>query len=197
LWATIAVGFGLAEVLVGAWRVLARTIVEGQLDYYLVLPKSPLWHALMSGASTTGWGDLVFGVIVFSLWGDPTWQRCLLFAAAALACGCLLLGTGIVYNSLALFVGNAEALALQVENAVIHFGTYPGSIFGGGIRAILFTVIPAGFLNHMPVEVMRGGNLGFLALSWGAAVAWVASGQLLFALGLHRYESGNLIGPRL
>jgi ABC-2 type transport system permease protein len=197
LWAIIAVGFGLAEVLLGAWRNLARAIAEGQLDYYLVLPKSPLWHALMSRASTTGWGDLAFGLFVFTAWGGPTLPRTLLFAGAALASGCLFLGTGIVCNSLAFFVGQAEALALQVENAVIHFATYPGSIFGGGVRIILFTLIPAGFINHMPVEVMRGENVWFLGVAWAAALAWVLAGQLLFSLGLRRYESGNLIGPRM
>jgi len=197
LWAIVATGFGLAEVLFGAWRTLAGVIVEGQLDYYLVLPKSPLWHVLMSRAAPTGWGDLGFGLAVFALWGTPTAPRLVLFALGALTSGCLLLGSGIVFQSLAFYAGHAEVLAQQIENAVIHFSTYPGTVFGGSVRVILFTLIPAGFINHMPVELMRRANTGFLVVALLAAAAWLAAGQVLFSAGLRRYESGNLIGPRM
>ena len=197
LWAIITTGFGLAEATFGAWRMLAKYIAEGQLDYYLVLPKHPLWHALMSRASPTGWGDLIFGLIVFAIWGAPTWPRIGLFVLCALACGLLLLGISIAANSVAFFVGQADALARQVDNAMIHFSTYPGAIFDGAVRVILFTLVPAGFINNLPVTVMREGNLAFLAWTWAAAVAWLCFGQWLFQVGLRRYESGNLIGPRL
>lgn len=197
LWAIIATGFGLAEASFGAWRMLANYIAEGQLDYYLVLPKHPLWHALMSRASPTGWGDLLFGLSVFVLWGQPTLVRVGLFLCCALACGLLLLGISIACNSLAFFFGHADALARQVDNAMIHFSTYPGAIFDGAVRVLLFTLIPAGFVNNLPVLVMREANLGFLALAWAVAAGWVLLGQLIFRIGLRRYESGNLIGPRL
>jgi ABC-2 type transport system permease protein len=197
LWALIAVGFGLAEVLFGAWRHLARLIAEGQLDYFLVLPKSTLWHTLMSRTTATGWGDAAFGLLVFAIWGSPTLPRLLLFIPSALACGAILLGASIAYNSLAFFVGHAEALALQMENAMIHFSTYPGAIFDGLVRVLLFTVVPAGFVNHMPVNVLRDADTRFLAIAWAAAAAWVIGGQLLFTAGLRRYESGNLMGPRM
>ncbi|MDP2872098.1 MAG: ABC-2 family transporter protein [Bacillota bacterium] len=197
LWAIIAVGYGLAEVLFGAWRRLAALIADGQLDFYLVLPKSPLWHLLMSRSSPAGWGDLVFGVTVFAVWGQPTIARAGLFSLAAIAAGGLLLGVGIVFNALAFFLGHSIGLSSQVEMAMIHFSTYPGAIFGGFTRVLLFTLIPAGFINGMPVSVMREGHVAPLVIALAAAAAWIAAGQLLFALGLRRYESGNLMGPRL
>ncbi len=197
LWAVIAAGFGLSTVLFGAWRELSGLIANGQLDYYLVLPKSPLWHALMSRAAPTGWGDLVFGLVVFAIWGGPTWPRTIVYGLCCLAVGGVLLGFNIVAHSLAFYVGSAESLAHQVENAVIHFSTYPGAIFDGAVRVVLFTVIPAGFINSVPVTVMRHGNLAFLGLLWLVAVGWIAAGQLAFRAGLRRYESGNLLGPRL
>lgn len=197
LWAIIATGYGLAEALFGAWHQISAYISDGQLDYYLVLPKNALWHALMSRSTPTGWGDLLFGTTVFAVFGAPTPARLGLFLLCAIACGLLMLGLSIACNSLAFFVGRADALARQVDNAMIHFSTYPGSIFDGAVRVLLFTFIPAGFVNHLPVEVMREGNLGFLALAWAAGIAWLALGQWLFSTGLRRYESGNLMGPRL
>lgn len=196
LWAIIAAGFGLSTVLFGAWRQLSGLIANGQLDYYLVLPKSPLWHALMSRAAPTGWGDLIFGVIVYVVWGGPTWSRTLVYALCSLSAGATLLGFNIVGHSLAFYVGSAESLAHQVENAMIHFSTYPGTIFSGPVRVLLFTVLPAGFINFVPVTVMRQGNLAFLALICFASAAWIAAGQFTFRAGLRRYESGNLLGPR-
>lgn len=197
LWAMLATGFGLAEVLFGAWRRLAALIAEGQVDFYLVLPKSPLWHLLMSRASPSGWGDLVFGIAVFAIWGQATLARMGLFVLSALAAGGLLLGVGIVVNTLAFFFGQSSALSGQMEMAMIHFSSYPGAIFDGFTRVLLFTLIPAGFINSMPVSVMRDGHMPSLLIALGAAAAWIAAGQILFSLGLRRYESGNLMGPRL
>jgi ABC-2 type transport system permease protein len=66
-------------------------------------------------------------------------------------------------------------------------------MFHGWIRLLLFTVIPSAFISHVPVELLRvfnpalfGGLLGFTARSVVLAV-------VVFRVGLHRYESGNLV----
>ena len=73
---------------------------------------------------------------------------------------------------------------------------YPGSIFSGWAKILLFTLIPAGFVAHVPVELLRefdpakmGLLLAFTGAIWVVAI-WV------FQAGLRRYESGNLIGMR-
>jgi ABC-2 type transport system permease protein len=78
--------------------------------------------------------------------------------------------------------------------ALITFSTYPMNIFNGVVRVLLFTVIPAGFITFVPLQLLQqfswplfAGMIGFMVLFVGAAAA-------IFELGLRRYESGNLLG---
>ena len=58
---------------------------------------------------------------------------------------------------------------------------------------ILFTLLPAGFIGGVPVEVVKGRDpllllvlVGVTAVIWGIATA-------VFYYGLRRYESGSAI----
>ena len=99
----------------------------------------------------------------------------------------------VIAGSLAFWLGNAESAAFQAQQAVITFSIYPGAMFSGWIRLLLFTVVPAAFISHIPVELLRAfdplllaGLLGFTALS-------VVLAGVVFHIGLRRYESGNLL----
>jgi ABC-2 type transport system permease protein len=102
----------------------------------------------------------------------------------------------VLVGSLAFFMGNAETAAMRARDSLILFSLQPGSIFQGWAKLLLLTVIPAGFMAHIPVELLRefdplkmGLLLAFTVALWVAVIA-------LFHLGLRRYESGNLIGLR-
>ncbi len=48
-------------------------------------------------------------------------------------------------GSLAFMMGNAQTVAAQLAQAMITFSGYPGSLFRGVVRALLYSVIPVGF----------------------------------------------------
>jgi len=103
----------------------------------------------------------------------------------------------VIAGSIAFFIGNAQTISLQLLGALITFGGYPGSIFKGLVRAVLYSVIPAGFVVYVPVSLLRNFRVVHLAglLAFAAAIAWAAS--WLFGAGLRRYESGNLVSARI
>src|SRR5713101_5332127 len=73
LWAVAATSIGLSAALFGNCTRLATIVVQGQLDYYLSLPKDTLLHLLISRSGLAGWGDVVFGLLAYALFGrhDP------------------------------------------------------------------------------------------------------------------------------
>ncbi len=92
------------------------------------------------------------------------------------------------------FLGNTEGLAQQLLGTLVTFSTYPMNIFSGVVRLLLFTLVPAGFISFVPLQVLHqfawpllGSMVGFTLL-----IVLVAVG--VFHLGLRRYESGNLLG---
>ncbi len=196
LWGVIATSYGLAAIIFGNCILLARIISQGQLDYYLGLPQDVLLHVLVSRMQVSAWGDLVFGLLAL---GVAAWLGVLPIPLALLLIilsGAVFVGFDVLVGSLAFFIGNAEAAASQAQNALMNFSLYPGSIFHGWVKVLLLTAIPAGFVGHIPVELLREFDLGRLAMLLGfAAFIWLIA-IAAFRLGLRRYESGNLIVMR-
>jgi ABC-2 type transport system permease protein len=138
-------------------------------------------------------GDLAFGLLVFLGFADDPWAALPAFALTGLLSAVIFVAFGVVTGSLAFWSGSSEGLARLMNDAVLVFSSYPDSVFGGWTRLLLYTALPAAFVTHVPVHVVRTGSpLWLLALA-AAALAWAAGAVGLFRAGLRRYESGNLI----
>lgn len=193
LWAVLTLGYGLLTGFFGNALRLSELILQGQLDYYLVLPKDVLLHSLLGRMYFTAWGDALFGLIVFLLFGQPTPLRLVLFLTVAVIVGIILVAFFVLAHSLTFFIGSSQLVAQQLTNAMIHFSTYPGSIFQGAVKIILYTLIPAGFINTIPVALLRVFDWRLLAELTLVALVLVVAARWLFYAGLRRYESGNLL----
>jgi viologen exporter family transport system permease protein len=196
VWAVAATSIGLATGVFGNCNRLATIVVQGQLDYYLGLPRNTLLHALVSRSGLAGWGDVGFGLLAYALFGRLDARSIALYAMLVVLSLTVYVSFMVMAGSLAFWIGNAEAAAFQAQQAVITFSLYPGTMFQGWMRVLLFTAIPAGFISHVPVELLRsfdpalfGGLLAIAGFSTALAV-------LVFHVGVQRYESGNLVSLR-
>jgi ABC-2 type transport system permease protein len=191
-----AVSIGLSATLLGNCTRVATIIVQGQLDYYLSLPKNTLLHVLVSRSGMAGWGDVCFGLLAYILVGrfDPV--SIALYAVLVLTSLVIFVAYNVIAGSLGFWIGSAEATASQAQQAAISFSLYPGGMFQGWIRVLLFTVVPAGFISHVPVELLRSFDAWRMAGLLGFACVIVAAALVVFRVGLRRYESGNLVGLR-
>lgn len=197
LWAVLATSFGLASGIFGNCLNLAGVILRGELDFYLALPKDVLTHVLITRMSTSAWGDVAFGILVFAAFGDPTPARVILYLFSIAIAAIFLVSFFVLAHSLAFFIGNAQGISEQIAMTMIHFSSYPTSVFRGMTKIILFTLIPAGFINSVSVHVIRDFRPGFFGALIAATLALAIGARLLFQAGLRRYESGNLITVRL
>ena len=196
LWSFGAVAFGLGTALFGgAWRY-AGLVAQGGLDFYLVLPKPVLLHVLVARMSVSAWGDLLFGFSCYLLLARPSAEELAIFLALSVFSAALFIAYAVIVNAASFWLGSAEGFADQVLNAMLTFALYPGSLFSGAVKALLFTALPAGLIAWLPVGLIRQwdwGTAGLLAL---AGAAMIALAVWLFYLGLRRYESGNLLAMR-
>ena len=193
LWAIVAAGYGLGTALCGNLFRLAGMIVRGEMDFFLALPKPVLTHALISRMNLTAPGDILFGLLGFGLIVQPSALQWLLFVLLTITTALIFVGFGVITQSLSFWLGNAEGLAQQLANALITFSTYPTVIFGGAVKLALFTVIPAGFIAYVPVQLLREFSLPLLSWLLAFVIGIVAAGWLVFRAGLRHYESGNLV----
>lgn len=196
LWAIVAVSFGLGTAIFGHSVRLPTLIANGQLDYYLTLPKDVLLHVLISRMSPSAWGDVAFGLVAFAAAGDLRPGTVGLFLILSVLGCAIFVAYHVLVGSIAFWIGNAETLVNQASATLVSFATYPGSIFQGWVKIVTFTLIPAAMLGHVPVQLLRSFDplvfAGLVAFSLGISVLAV----VVFRLGLRRYESGSLVAMR-
>ncbi|MGE5599363.1 MAG: ABC transporter permease [Bacteroidota bacterium] len=195
LYAASATAFGLGASFCSNFLGLSRLVAEGQLDYYLAVPQDPFLHVLVAKGWFAGWGDILFGLGCLVLVGGSP-MRFAVFPAVTLAGAAVMVSFGFIYHSLSFYWGNSEALSGSIFESLLTFSLWPGEIFPPGLRVILFTLVPAGFVAYMPVGLLRRFSWpGFLGLLGAAALSVIAA-RAVFHAGLKRYESGNLIMMR-
>jgi ABC-2 type transport system permease protein len=186
--------FGLGIAFGNGARQIAAKIVNGELDTFLVQPRNPLLHQVGSVSQPSGWGDLLSAAVLIHLSGYATLGNLPLLLLFACSGAVVFLSSAVIVNSLAFWLGNIEQLARQFVEFVITFSVYPQTIFPLYFKIFLLTVIPAGLISYIPVEILkRHVPLWSLAVA-GAALCFAVLAQTIFRLGLRRYESGNRIG---
>jgi ABC-2 type transport system permease protein len=194
IWGVSACGFGIYSAICGNTRRLAGLIMNGGLDAYLSMPRNVLIHVCVASMRPAAWGDILFGLGVFFVLFRPGPLQIALFLLLVLLIALMITAFLVIIGSLAFFVGNTEGLSGLLLEMLISFSTYPMQIFHGFVKLLLFTVLPAGFVSFVPLQLLHefswplmGAMVGMTALVTMAAIG-------VFYAGLRRYESGNLLG---
>ena len=90
-------------------------------------------------------------------------------------------------NSFVVFFPDTSELFLEADFMLL-FSSYPGSIYSGAMKFVVYTFVPAGFVVLVPVGFLREpGVAGALTLG-GAALAYTMLALGTFSLGLRRYR---------
>jgi ABC-2 type transport system permease protein len=191
LFGIVASAFGLAVTVAGGVRHVGRFIEDGDLDTLLTQPKPVLVHALGLRSQPSGFGDLISGLIFIAWSGQVTWQMAAIAAVVIVASALILVACGVVFFSLAFWLGRVETVATQLWELLVTFSLYPEPLFGGALRLVLFTVLPAGFVGYLPVRILRAPSFMSVTILLIVAVAYVRLAVRIFDRGLRRYASGS------
>jgi ABC-2 type transport system permease protein len=194
LFGVSAAGFGLMQATCGGAVHLSRFIDDGTLDPLLAQPKPTLPYALGCRAQASGFGDLASGVAFVGLSGHLSWPKAPFVLFSVLASCAAFTATCIAFFSLAFWAKKTHALSRQLLDVLITFSLYPEPIFGGALKLLLFTLLPAGFVSYLPASVVRDGSwwTASMLLAGTAFYLWLA--VRIFRAGLSRYSSGSRFG---
>jgi ABC-2 type transport system permease protein len=194
LFGISAAGFGLMQATAGGAVHLSRFIDEGALDPLLAQPKPTLLYALGCRSQASGFGDLASGLAFMALSGHLSWHSaprvfvCVLASCAAYLASC------VSFFSLAFWVKKTHGLSRQLLDILITFSLYPEPLFGGALRLLLFTLLPAGFVSYLPASVVRSASLVDMACMLFGTAFYVWLAVRIFRAGLKRYASGSRFG---
>lgn len=195
LYVILSSSWGLVGIFFGNFKYIAEIIRDGQLDFYLSLPKEELTHLLISRAKFDAFGDLIFGILLACIF--IPFHLIPLTIILIMLSALILLAFAIILGSFSFYFGSAVEVANQGLMGVLSFGSYPFTAFNGVARFILLTLIPAGFITGIPVELIKNFDLKwFLFMILAVICLWLIA-LSLFKKGVRQYESGNLINARV
>ena len=130
----------------------------------------------------------------FAGYGAP--ERLPVVLLAIVLSASVFVASGVLVHSAAFWLGRIEAVARQVGEFLITFSVYPPPLFGGGLRVLLFTLIPAGFVSYLPAQLVRDFDVGTLLFAVGGSVVYAGVAWVVFHAGLRQYASGSRFGVR-
>lgn len=194
LFGVSAAGFGLMQAVAGGAVHLCRFIDEGALEPLLTQPKPTLLYALGCRSQASGFGDFLSGIAFMVLSGYLSWSTAPRAVFAVLASAMVFTATCVLLFSLAFWLPRTHTLSRQLLDITITFSLYPEPLFGGGLRLLLFTVIPAGFVGYLPASLVRTASWADAALLGSGALAYGWLALSVFRRGLSRYSSGSRFG---
>ncbi|MET0411044.1 MAG: ABC-2 family transporter protein [Polyangiaceae bacterium] len=194
LFGVSAAGFGLANTLGGGVHQLGRMIDEGELDTLLTQPKPTLPYAVCMRCNAAAVGDFLSGTAMLIASGHVSLSRLPLIALAIASSAVMFTASAVLIFSSAFWLGRNDGACRQMLDTLITFSLYPDTLFGGAVRLLLFTALPAAFVGHVPAKLVREPSLTNVALLLTAIVFYSLLAAFVFKRGLSRYNSGSRFG---
>lgn len=196
LWGIAAGTYGVSRFFFKKAFSLSDTINNGKLDSYLVQPKNVLLAAITTDVEPSALGDLLYAYIMLFVFG-VTIENSLLFTLFIFTGGFTLAAIAVILGSLSFWFNRTDTIADLGNSLTTNFASYPDGIFKGVIKILLYTIIPVGLINYLPIKILTEFNLGLLLIVLLFTVFVVSLAFFVFFKGLKRYSSSNLMIARI
>ncbi len=196
LWGLAAGTYGVAHFFFERSFSLSEQIISGRLDTYIVQPKNILLSAIASDISVPALGDIIFSFIVYFIYGFSI-KTFPIYILLCITGGLMMSSISIILNSLSFWFNNSDMIADVGNSLVVNFATYPDGIFSGLTKWLLFTIIPVGFINYIPLKVLINFKLYLLMINIVVCITLIFLAYFIFYKGLRKYSSSNLMSARI
>lgn len=196
LWGLAAGTYGVSRFFFQKAFSLSDTINNGKLDAYLIQPKNVLLSVITSEVQVSAIGDILYAYIMLFIYGF-TIPRFILFTLFCIGGGIILTAISVILSSLSFWFQKTDIIADTGNSLMTNFATYPDGIFKGLAKILLFTLIPVGFANYIPVRILSEFNLLLTILFIVITTIITLLAILVFYKGLKRYSSSNLMSARI
>lgn len=190
LFSVACTAAGLVLGLLANARQIGRMASDGGLDAVLSLPVAPLAFLLARRVETPHLGDVVFGIGLFVVLGNPTPERVALYVVGVAAGVAVFAGFLVAVGSLAFFTGRGDDADTGLH-AILVLATYPADVFTGAPKAVLYSLVPAAFVAAVPANLVDHFDVTTALTLGGAAAFFAVLGWGTFTLGLRHYTSGS------
>ena len=196
IWSIATASYGVSRFFFYGAFGLSELITDGKIDSFLVQPKNVLLSIITSKTAPSALGDLIYGFLMLAIYG-LTIKRVFLYILLSTCGGIILVSISVFYSSLSFWFSRTESITDQMNTLMINFASYPEGIYKGVARIILFTIIPVGFVNYLPVRILRVFDIKYTLIVLGVTLLIALVAYATFNRGLKRYSSSNLMSAKV
>jgi ABC-2 type transport system permease protein len=187
LYGFLAFAFGFALFLSDGIRTLPLCIQDGSLDTFIVRPRHPLPALMFSRSSASSLGDVLSAPLYWFAFGGLTLDRLPMLLVVALLAAAIFQAATVLTYSVAFWLSGGGRFSDQLFEILIITASVPQHGQPLGMKLVLFTAIPAGFITLTPVSLMKNFDGWLLAGLTAATLAYAALAVFVFNAGLRRY----------
>lgn len=189
LWSIPTIGFGIAFFCFGGMETLCKDIVDGNLDLYLTRPKNSLISTLTSRSVLSAMGDPLFGIACGVLAVNFNPLKILLVLVMGILSAILYVCVVTSVRLLSFWLGDISNACNKYTNSLlITLTIYPENMFPAAIKFIMYTIIPAGYIAHVPIKVITTSSIIWLIVLMLATAFFVFLTAFLYKQGLKKYQ---------
>ena len=196
LWGMAAGTFGFSRFTFRNAFHLSETINSGKLDAFLVQPKNVLVSSITTGVEVSAIGDIIYSYIMLFVYGFSI-KNFILFTFFLITGALIITSISVILSSLSFWFNKSDVIADVGNQLMINFATYPDGIFKGLAKILLFTLIPVGIANYIPVHVIKEFNIYLFLIVIFTTFLLVTLAFIVFNKGLKKYSSSNLMIARI
>lgn len=197
LYGFCTTSFGLVFSCLYGINNLPRYISSGNLDKYLLTPKSTLIKIATSAVSTSAIGDFIFGLFCFASYvflAKLSIVQILIFILLIFITSIIYFAFTLISMSLSFYFMDGENISTGLFQMLLTPSLYHGGAFNKVLRIIFIFVIPALLLGAVPVEIVKNMSLLKLLGVIGLTIFWLVISIWFFYKSLKKYESNNFFG---
>ena len=103
----------------------------------------------------------------------------------------------IILSSLSFWFNKSDVIVEVGNNLMVNFATYPDGIFKGIAKILLFTLIPVGIANYIPIHIIKEFNIYLFLIVIFVTILLITLSFIVFNRGLKKYSSSNLMIARI
>ena len=109
----------------------------------------------------------------------------------------MLVSIAVILGSLSFWFNKSDIISDTGNSLMVNFASYPDGIFKGVAKILLFTLIPVGIANYLPVHVISEFNLSYFLIILLVTLFLIGMAIIVFNSGLKKYSSSNLMIARI
>jgi ABC-2 type transport system permease protein len=172
-----------------------RTVSEGDFDFYLIQPCSPLLRMVCSSVDVldviTLVPVLVMTAVVLKRLPPLGWERGLEYAALTANAVALVFAVHVAVAALTVRTQELEN-AIWIYRDVMFMGRFPVDVYASPVRWALTFGVPIAVMTSFPAKAFLGRlSLAWAAYAFGLTLAALAASLAFWRSSVARYTSSS------